>query len=421
MSAKMKTVLKGFDYMHCDDFAKYLSDMAAKGWHFKEWSAGLKFEKGKPERVIYSVEVFTKASEIDMCPELHTQEFAEYCESAGWEFVDAKQKFCIFRKIDEQAVPLFTPEERVNNAVKGMFSGTSISLLVIYGINACLQWTIFSKMFARNIFSGVSTFSVLVWTVMFVYQLLTLGDTVLKKIKLKQDIRAGKLIYIGNCEDGKYHLKLRDIYIILLVVLLMYCFFVMGRMELVLLNVGIIVSVIGFSVIISKVRPQRDTNLIVQVIFTIILMVSIMFSIMCIFSLENGSIWEKDTMPLRITDYRDCDDVIEDTSYLPERNFLGSLESYYIFGNKTSVCYDVYKSKHTKILDKIWEEETGIMKFYDDIVDCTSDWGAELALRNEAGVYYVRYENSILVFSDDEDVYLTKEQIKIIREKLDLR
>ena len=30
MLANRKIVLKGFDYMHCDDFAKYLSDMAAK-------------------------------------------------------------------------------------------------------------------------------------------------------------------------------------------------------------------------------------------------------------------------------------------------------------------------------------------------------------------------------------------------------
>ena len=41
MGAKRKTVLKGFTYMHCDDFAKYLSDMAAKCWHFKEWGVGL--------------------------------------------------------------------------------------------------------------------------------------------------------------------------------------------------------------------------------------------------------------------------------------------------------------------------------------------------------------------------------------------
>ena len=80
MSRNIKTTFKAFDYMHCDDFARYLSEMAAKGWHFKEWGAGLKFEKGEPAQVKYAVEVFTKASENDLRPEPNTQEFAEYCE-----------------------------------------------------------------------------------------------------------------------------------------------------------------------------------------------------------------------------------------------------------------------------------------------------------------------------------------------------
>ena len=73
--------------MHCDDFAKYLSDMAAKGWHFVEWGAGLKFEKGESEQVVYAVEVFQKASENDLRPEPNTQEFAEYCEAAGFQLL----------------------------------------------------------------------------------------------------------------------------------------------------------------------------------------------------------------------------------------------------------------------------------------------------------------------------------------------
>ena len=95
MGKTKKTTFKVFDYMHCDDFARYLERMAAKGRHFKEWGAGLKFEKGEPKQVNYAVEVFTKASETDLRPEPNTQEFAEYCEAADWKLVDAKQKFCI--------------------------------------------------------------------------------------------------------------------------------------------------------------------------------------------------------------------------------------------------------------------------------------------------------------------------------------
>ena len=43
MSKTKKTTFKAFDYMHCDGFARYLERMAAKGWYFKEWGAGLAF------------------------------------------------------------------------------------------------------------------------------------------------------------------------------------------------------------------------------------------------------------------------------------------------------------------------------------------------------------------------------------------
>jgi hypothetical protein len=48
MAKNRKTVFKGFSYLQCDDFAAYLSHMAAKGWHFKEFNIGLVFEKGTP-------------------------------------------------------------------------------------------------------------------------------------------------------------------------------------------------------------------------------------------------------------------------------------------------------------------------------------------------------------------------------------
>ena len=173
MRAKRRTVLKGFDYMHCDDFARFLMDMAEKGWHFKEWGVGLKFEKGEPEQVVYAVEVFTKASENDMRPTPNTQEFAEYCESAGWKFIDAKQKYCIFKKIDKNAVDLFTSEERVINAFKGTLSGSAWLLFFLYGLNAFMQWERLSHSFENVIFTSGFLFSLSVWNVLFLWQLLT--------------------------------------------------------------------------------------------------------------------------------------------------------------------------------------------------------------------------------------------------------
>ena len=68
MGKNKKTVLKSFDYLHCDDFAAYLMDMSRKGWHFKEWGAGLVFERGEPEEITYAVEVFIDGSEYTTRP-----------------------------------------------------------------------------------------------------------------------------------------------------------------------------------------------------------------------------------------------------------------------------------------------------------------------------------------------------------------
>ena len=422
MRAKRKTVFKGFDYMHCDDFAKYLSDMAAKGWHFVEWGAGLKFEKGEPEQAVYAVEVFQKASENDMRPEPNTQEFAEYCEAAGWKFLDAKQKFCVFKKISPDAVALFTPEERVNNALKSTFSGTTLTLLVLYAINAVLRWGNLMTMFESNIFSGSFFFQLSVWTLLFIWQFGMMFYAFCKSRILKKKLHAGKKIYIGNREDGKYHLNIKDVYVVLLIVLLMYNFYVMDQVGLIILNAGIIVGTLAFCLIINKIRPERDNNIAIQIVFSIVLIFSIIFFTMIIF-VENGENSDsgKKEVPLIITDYRESDDVIDDTSVYNEGNLLGSVSKYFVYGKENSISYRIYKSEYTWILDKIWEEAVNGKKYNEEVVDYTADWDAEKAIRNKIGTYYVRYENVILVFSDYEDISLTKEQIDIILEKLELR
>ena len=98
MGAEYITVKKRFDYAHCDDFAAYLNEMAAKGWHFKMWNRGWMFEKGEPEEATYAVEVIATGKGDDSRPNRDIHEFGEYCEQVGWKLVDAHWKFCILKK-----------------------------------------------------------------------------------------------------------------------------------------------------------------------------------------------------------------------------------------------------------------------------------------------------------------------------------
>ena len=420
MNRKKKTVLKGFDYMHCDDFARYLEDMAAKGWHFREWGVGLKFEQGEPEDATYAVEVFTKASENDLRPTPDAEEFADYCEAAGWKFIDAKQKFCIFKKIEEDAAELFTPEERVANACKGMFSGSAIALLVLYGINMLLQIFNIVSFFERNIFSSATMFSLSTWTVLFLGQLCCFGYALWKRQSLYRTIKRGERIYIGNQRKGKLSVRIRDIYITLLTFMLIAYQAMLGKTELVVLCVGCFVITIVFAIILAKLRPDSSTNTGIQVVFSIVYLIIVVVASVAIISGDEDTAMRKDELPLQITDYREMDGVRESISIYQDRNLLGSCENYFIFTEKESIYYHIYRSRHDWILDRIWEEELDA-RYNEDAVNCTELWEAQKALRNRVGTYYVRYDGVVLVFNEDEDIDLTPEQIGIIWEKLDIR
>lgn len=420
MARNTKTIFKGFDYMHCDDFARLLMDMAAKGWHFKEWGAGLKFEKGEPEQAVYAVEVFTKASEDNLRPEPSTREFAEYCEAAGWKFVDAKQKFCIFKKIDDDAVALFTEEERIENACKGMFSTSAIVLLVLYGINAVLQWSILFSSFESYIFSVNSLFNLAIWNLLFIVQGCKIFYTLYAKRKLKKALFKGEKIYIGVCKDGKFRFSINEIYLILFIILLLCYLLMLGEITAVYYYLGIIVVTIGFAVLLSHFRPDNTTNILVQIGFCFLLFIVILVVALTITDNEEDDIASlKDELPLQVADYRDLSGEIEDIDIYHDENLLGSTATYFIFADDY-VYYDIYRTKHDWIINKIWKNV--MESFYAvDGVDCTEDWGAEQAIRDKTGTYYVRYEDVILVLDENEDIYFTTDQIDIIRDKLDLR
>ena len=285
MGRTKKTVWKAFDYMHCDDFARYLEEMAAKGWRFKEWGVGLKFEKGEPEQVNYAVEVFTKASENDLRPEPNTQEFAEYCEAAGWKLVDGKQKFCIFKKVDENAVEILTPEERVKNAFKGTFSASYIVWFFLYVLNTGLQISnLFGSMFFRNIFSTLSFFNVSVWALLAITLFVKFVYAVIVKRKLLKQIENGQEIYIGSNQAGKKWWNWNTLSTFLLVMLYVILLVMLEDITMVVYFVSIIAITITFAALLAKFRPDSSTNVMIQVIFVIVFFVVIIVAAFTIFS-----------------------------------------------------------------------------------------------------------------------------------------
>lgn len=193
----------------------------------------------------------------------------------------------------------------------------------------------------------------------------------------------------------------------------------LGKTDLVLLNVGVVVVTLGFSALLAKFRPESSVNVGIQIVFAVVLMIVIVAGLFTISSGEDvQNEWDK--LPLKITDYREFADEIEDVHIYQDGNTLGSYENYFIFAKTESVYYHIYKSRHSWILDKIWEEELSA-RYNEDVEDCAKEWGADKAFRNGIGTYYVRFENAILILNEETDISLTAEQIAIICEKLDIK
>lgn len=293
-------------------------------------------------------------------------------------------------------------------------------LFVLYSVNALLQWINILSFFENNIFSSSFLFSFAVWNVMFLGQLVMFVYAFLKKHKLMKEINEGKDIYIGSYKDNKFHIQIRDIYTALLVLLLLIYLGMVGKTELIWMNLFVIVATLAFCAILAKVRPSNNTSVIVQVMFIIVLFIVILIASFAVIA-DNREVTEKkEDVPLYMSDYREVSGIIDDINVHEESNLLGSSAAYFIFGRGDSLHYDIYQSKYTWILDRIWEEELE-KRININQTDCTKDWGANIAFRNNVGNYYVRYENQIFILSEDSEIVLSKEQIAIIREKMNLR
>ena len=139
-----KHVFRKFHYNEADDFANYLTAMAGKGWRFQGFSVGMAFERCEPQEISYDVEVFLKNSELDSLPQTDTEEFAEYCQAAGYKMIDGTRRFVVFEKERPDVLPIFTPEERLREIFRAerhqrFLNWISFVLILCdYGISAYL-------------------------------------------------------------------------------------------------------------------------------------------------------------------------------------------------------------------------------------------------------------------------------------------
>lgn len=408
MASRKKTVLKGFNYRNCDDFAAYLNHMARQGWHFKEWRAGLVFEQGEPENAVYAVEVFNKAEESDTHPLPETREFAEYCEAAGWQFVDAWRKFVVFKRVREDAVPIMTDEERFENIVKAEKSRGWYPLIHA-ALWFCMQLTQFNSLFPYRIFSKFHLIMMATWTVLFFATALHAVHFVLWKRQCRQRMERGLSLFFGRNQADTWQGVLYG----LVLVVLSISMYTVGQ-PLYAATFAIVTVAIGLmSLVIGKTRPDSATNGLIQILGSIVIIVVIFSAVLYVQQDQqekNESILEP---PLTYADM---------SIDLGDPDIRYSREEESIFGHKRYanmsypdheyLFYSLYTTEYDWVLDKLWEEETD-GKANETRNYCTDAWGAVEAFRNGGGDYLVRYEDAIWVISPSLEEPLTQEQIEL--------
>ena len=170
----------------------------------------------------------------------------------------------------------------------------------------------------------------------------------------------------------------------------------------------------------AKVRLSKTTNVIVQVVFSFVLMGTVIIMSLAFLSDNREATEKQDEIPLFRSDYYGSESEVTDISIHQNKNPLGSSTAYFVFSVGESIHYEIYQSKMDWILDKIWEEEM-MKKSNQDRDDCTMKWEAQEAYRNKIGNYYVRYKDQIFMLSEDSDLELSMDQIAVIREKMNLR
>ena len=434
---RFKRIFKYYRYIESDAFAQYLHEMSLKGWHFKEWKFWLEFEKGESQDIEYAVEVFPKGSEMDVKPGMDAEEYAEYCRAAGWELVDGRRRFCIFRKISEITLPIVTEEERFSNICRAEWRWCLLSLLttgVVYGTSA-VRFT--GSAFVIMLFSNAILFTLLTLALLPVYEVLQCIGMAVWQVKAWRKIRRGQRPVYG---------KRREMYVLYAIMILMLARLTFvwgsegtaGSAVVLWIWIGIIMAVLAG---LWFYRPSRRENWVLQIVAG--LGIGIILFGGWSASLIGGSMDREEMLsaaqklPLVLTDYSRTDEEITFSYYEERSSILGTMLSGTIeygyppeegggaFEEQERLSYTVYRTDIPWLLDQVWQEEikAGNLEEYDWVVEAGKGyekWGAEEVLRREweDNSLYVRYEDAVL------NLYTTKlpkgEQIDIVREKLGL-
>ena len=414
MNGTKKTVRKSFGYRSCDDFAAYLNHMARKGWHFREYRAGLVFEEGPPEEAVFAVEVFPKAEEADTRPVPETEEFAEYCEAAGWKFLDAWSKFVVFKRIRPDAVPIMTDAERFEAVSKtvGRRVWRSLITAALWCVLMILQ---FQTGFKYRIFQNRELIMVFVWFLLFVLAAAESLNFLHWKRKCAQRMDRGLPLFLGHDKSDRWG---RRIYLGILALQIL-AFLYLGFTMIALILLGTVAALVLMEFLLCRFRPNSDISAIVRILGVTAILLGALTAGTYAVQLEGRQNQVIPDPPVVYSDIWNDGGEPEDIYTSHRESIFGSWDTCRLEYEDAELSYEIFRSDHTWVLDGLWRD---ILKgrAVKQGTDCTDLWNAEIAILSTDGSCKVRYENAILDIRCDRNP-LTEADISAIIEAFDLR
>ena len=379
-----------FCYTERGAFAEYLHKMSRKGWHFAGWKWGMVFEQGEPEDIVYDVEIFSEAGEKDLRPEEETEEYAEYCRAAGWEFVDANRKFCVFRKVSEYAVPIVTEAERVEEIWKAEGKRMLIPA-IIFGIFAVDYLVTAVKTGIENwLFSDLHLFILFLLPAYFLGYVLQYIFTLKWYLTGKKRVSSGKPV--------KYSLRIgyriwNAFVNIALAVLIVWVYY-LGLHKIAVIALIAVLFFGGLQAAENYFRPRRKNGRKIRRIGWGSYIVLSLFLLIL--------------LP-------------ENTSYNePDQSILGSMEEgSFVLAEETGdkdvqFSYYLYQTDHPWVADVVWSSQKR--------EDADMGWSSEGNLRiyRAVGQRTIRCKDAVLVLQYKSDE-LTDEQLHAALSRLGLQ
>lgn len=270
-----------FQLYECGAMKDYLEEMALKGWKLTSFSRlFFYFEQIEPQILIYSVEIFSKASINDSVPASHTSEYIEYCRAAGWDFVYNSGQFVVFVATSENATPIETEEDArlkaITKAIIKQNAGTIvltpiwIVLAVMeYMMNANLSLDISSLLLLTNI-SILEAVIFFIWLFLFAGTLCQVSIFLIWAAKQKHRLSENKPLQFISL---KKHYQLMAIRLMPIVVVALALLIIIkpeeGGWYIVAFVVGPIlllaIALFLFSHFLSKAGLNRRINIIISV------------------------------------------------------------------------------------------------------------------------------------------------------------